>query len=1167
MGIKRNPIRIIEIKRVDDTERFDKMMTEKQIIEQLKRKYDAEMVSALVGAGFTRNVYNKAQTWSGLLVDLVEEAYEQELSDMYQQYVHQRFGVDIQPYEDCKKGFIEKIIARDGYLDVVSNFIAYKGYREAIDYYIETHNPYFYQLGGGRYGVKGDSTTVLTNKDFTIHQRFLLGKWQYVFTTNFDNALEFTNDLYDMQYLTIRSDYEMSRKKMARPIVKIHGSLIPSDETLEKPFEFDGDYSGRYIISREDFDNYLHRHEAFSYLLRVAMLSGSYCLLGFSGDDPNFKSWLNWVKDILDKEPRNDNGIGSAGEGAELLVKDDEDDIKVFLVLTDNRPMDDAQKLYYRNHHIGVIHLDSPEIRTLLRYAEDAPIPIKIDHFLKYIVGTGASDAKELNSEMGKMPSVTKAWRDIYNKLEAQEPIDDALAVLRSVRKDFKYLKSYSIQDYVLSDLIKKGAGKLTDAEKEALLYVITDLGVPSECLPEGVISQMEGMPGWEKLKTHDKTLQAETEVLTENNDYDKQENILRALYKLDFTRARQLLVDWQPSNEFETVKASIDYYYNRQDSLKTLDSVIMNADSDAEKYLASFLYDCIESGFMATYPLSEFKDKGIIGLNDEIQNIIRELKENEVELNTYGTETVQTNLNGDEYDNPAARKSYRFLSLISINGFNLCYGISNIINVADWYLVFKRLYATFPFACLYYSCQYNNRKVLRRIGQDFAFEDSLKEDIPEMLRQLLDALSNQDTPLVLMSGMLQIGSQLFWGMKEDVWFDVFYRYFSTVYVEEEGKYIYSGDSKYFVSNAIICLHDSEHLSKVVTVLLSLYPKMQDEVLSLLINQVRLNKLEKLNDEQLELIEKIAKDSELKSTAILLNALDERGFLPKEIKESFVKSHIAMIDEVKKSDRYTLFNFCSLAEEIPEAVEQLKKVILERNIWDCGVSDQFIIEAQPFFIMHLGNAFEWSLEEIAKISINLKDNLAKLTKKRIQGMIFDHQYQSLLRDMKSFADKYFLEEEVKKDIEEKLALVRHFDTLENGLYSNNPDAVETATDELNKMFRDGKFLENRHLFEVLLSKCTMLNAPGLSDCIVTIAVAVHFCGEVIKQDEELLKQLYRLLLQYKDKDLRDLDLRVIHAGYALLEVASFLNNTELADDNINYWLDNKNLTRLNYLEF
>ena len=48
-------------------------MTELQIFEQLKRKYDAEMVSALVGAGFTKNAYAKALSWSGLLMDLVEE--------------------------------------------------------------------------------------------------------------------------------------------------------------------------------------------------------------------------------------------------------------------------------------------------------------------------------------------------------------------------------------------------------------------------------------------------------------------------------------------------------------------------------------------------------------------------------------------------------------------------------------------------------------------------------------------------------------------------------------------------------------------------------------------------------------------------------------------------------------------------------------------------------------------------------------------------------------------------------------------------------------------------------------------------------------------------------------------------------------------------------------
>ena len=120
---------------------------------------------------------------------------------------------------------------------------------------------------------------------------------------------------------------------------------------------------------------------------------------------------------------------------------------------------------------------------------------------------------------------------------------------------------------------------------------------------------------------------------------------------------------------------------------------------------------------------------------------------------------------------------------------------------------------------------------------------------------------------------------------------------------------------------------------------------------------------------------------------------------------------------------------------------------------------------------------------------------------------------------------------------------------------------------MNALYRDGKFEENRHLFEVLLSKCTMMKSPGISECLVTISVAVHFCGEEVKKDKKLLDMLYRLLLQYKDKDLRDLDLQVIHAGHSLLEIARLLATTDLRDENIEVWLNNSNLTRLNYLEF
>ena len=109
-------------------------MTEIQILKQLKRKYDNDMVSALIGAGFTRNAYSKAQTWAGMLNKLVDEAYADEIEELYQNYVHRMHTIVAKPLNEMKDSFIEKIIARDGYLNVVSKYIEKKGYREAIDY-------------------------------------------------------------------------------------------------------------------------------------------------------------------------------------------------------------------------------------------------------------------------------------------------------------------------------------------------------------------------------------------------------------------------------------------------------------------------------------------------------------------------------------------------------------------------------------------------------------------------------------------------------------------------------------------------------------------------------------------------------------------------------------------------------------------------------------------------------------------------------------------------------------------------------------------------------------------------------------------------------------------------------------------------------------------------
>lgn len=172
---------------------------------------------------------------------------------------------------------------------------------------------------------------------------------------------------------------------------------------------------------------------------------------------------------------------------------------------------------------------------------------------------------------------------------------------------------------------------------------------------------------------------------------------------------------------------------------------------------------------------------------------------------------------------------------------------------------------------------------------------------------------------------MLQIGSQMFWGMNEAIWFEDFYEYLASTFTVEGEQYLHSSDAKSFVGNALVCLHEKEHISKVVTVLLNLFETMPDTVLGMLIHQTRLDKIDALDDEQTTLIAKMAAEGGLANTAILLNEFNEKGLLAKEVKDTFVRSHVAKMDDVKKSGRYTLFNLCCLAADMPEMVVKLKE--------------------------------------------------------------------------------------------------------------------------------------------------------------------------------------------------------------------------------------------------
>ena len=123
-----------------------------------------------------------------------------------------------------------------------------------------------------------------------MHRRLLRLPWRDVFTTNWDTLLERTcSSIPERKYAIVRNKDEIPLGAPPR-IVKLHGSL-PSDFPL--------------IFTEEDYRTYPRRFAPFVNMAQQAMMETVFCLIGFSGDDPNFLHWSGWVRDNMgDSAPK-----------------------------------------------------------------------------------------------------------------------------------------------------------------------------------------------------------------------------------------------------------------------------------------------------------------------------------------------------------------------------------------------------------------------------------------------------------------------------------------------------------------------------------------------------------------------------------------------------------------------------------------------------------------------------------------------------------------------------------------------------------------------------------------------------------------------------------------------------------------------------------------------
>ena len=117
-----------------------------------------------------------------------------------------------------------------------------------------------------------------------LHSDLLELPWSDVFTTNYDRLLEKANhSLWKRHYDSVFSASDLPLARRPR-IVKLHGSL-PALEHL--------------VLTEEDYRSYRRNYAPFVATVQAALTENVLCLIGFSGDDPNFLAWSGWLRDEL----------------------------------------------------------------------------------------------------------------------------------------------------------------------------------------------------------------------------------------------------------------------------------------------------------------------------------------------------------------------------------------------------------------------------------------------------------------------------------------------------------------------------------------------------------------------------------------------------------------------------------------------------------------------------------------------------------------------------------------------------------------------------------------------------------------------------------------------------------------------------------------------------
>lgn len=1107
-------------------------------LKALAKEYSSENVSLLIGAGFSKNALSDFPSWGELLTDMIMEMYREKFINNPDKFVI------INPHvrklnKNFKKEKVQEIINEVGYLEIVSNFLKKKTMREAIEVYIEERTPYAHD---NKFVIPYNNRSIaIEESTLSLHEKLLEGKWEQIYTTNYDNLLEYTAKIKSKEWQEITNGYDLSFSDTKKNIIKIHGSLRTIEERNEnKKFVFDNCHEHCYIITKEDYDNYPIQHEAFTQLMRITLLKGVFCLIGFSGNDPNFLSWLKWVKDILVRKQKD----GSTPK------------IKVYIITIDDKEISPELELYYANHHICLIPLKNPTIKQEINGNGNVTKEL-INDFLEYLYDSGKKEEELYN----------QFWDGI-----SRDKLSVESSELLALSKELGFKKDIYFQKHYLSRITFPDIDPNV-LQLEFALLAISDIcsTIESYRLEEKLFKNINNFSPqyqelYSKLKNRNLVLTNSPDVFFEIEDKDSLyfDKVLKCAFNLDFETLKVMLDDWQPKGIYVINKASLMSLFDTSAAKELLLGYINNKDDNyRNEYLAVQTLNFLRDWNEKKYSTTNYKNQSLDSFYDVRDELIKDVLDVKEKIKP----------RGKDVENSISKKTQEALRLLNFfinTGPQITSKTYVNIDSSKWYQIFKELYIYFPYPCFYFTLQFETEDTIQRIGQDFADSDHLIQETEFLLLKSLDNIIEKRIPKKMVKSTYLICSNMLCAVKPSKWEKKFIKIWDEYLLLSFASDDRRNEVFTFIKSGLPQLKSRKNKIKVIIDCINHRDKNFENSIDMLY-YLKASRI-KLDSESSNIInnfiKNISKPIEISIAGNLYNILtsDNINIVSEKITQ-FLKSD-------NKIPNNTIYQCTYFLKKTKIETNLIKNYIINnQKLWDNGISEKSATYSEFYRLSHFEYNLKWNISEIKTIFFKLKISLKQLLNSEFyknDDGFFKNSYTSLLDEMFSFLVKNnvaLLKEpdyvDLVDSLETELQKQRGFKSLNEGLTSDDTDQVYLAINLLYRQIKESTIDKYCYQLNLLVFRFLNKKKEGLPYCFDVLDYFVKTYFVKTEMPNNIEESLILGLNQYDKDVLIELNLDVPKMSKHLSSLAEVLAKKGNTSIGIEYWLKFKKEKRFN----